>query len=66
MALKKPSDFFGNNKKTPLDEVKEEYITASPEKIEQVSEAFDAFKDNLNHIKSLSDFTNTFDSLKKT
>ena len=65
MALKKPSDFFGNNKKTPLDEVKEEYIAASPEKIEQVSEAFDIFKDNLNHIKSLSDFTNTFDSFKE-
>jgi len=65
VALKKPSDFFGNNKKTPLDEIKEEYIAASPKKIEQVSEAFDAFKDNLNHIKSLSDFTNTFDSFKE-
>ena len=65
MALKKPSDFFGNNKKTPLDEVKEEYIAASPEKIEQVSEAFDAFKSNLNHIQSLSDFTSTFDSFKE-
>ena len=64
MALKKPSDFFGNNKKTPLDEVKEEYIAASPEKIEQVSEAFDAFKSNLSHIQSLSDFTSTFDSFK--
>ena len=48
MALKKPSDFFGN-KKTPLDEVKESYDSARPEKIEQVSEAFDAFKSNLNH-----------------
>jgi len=65
VGLKKPSDFFGNKKKTPLDEVKEEYIAASPEKIEQVSEAFDSFKDNLNHIKSLSDFTNTFDSFKE-
>ena len=65
MALKKPSDFFGNTKKTPLDEVKEEYIAASPEKIEQVSEAFDAFKANLNHIQSLSDFTSTFDSFKE-
>jgi predicted nucleic acid-binding Zn-ribbon protein len=64
VALKKPSDFFGNTKKTPLDEVKEEYISASPEKIEQVSEAFDAFKANLNHIQSLSDFTSTFDSFK--
>ena len=64
MALKKPSDFFGNTKKTPLDEVKEEYIAASPEKIEQVSEAFDSFKDNLKHIQSLSDFTNTFDSFR--
>ena len=63
MALKKPSDFFGN-KKTPLDEVKESYDSARPEKIEQVSEAFDAFKSNLNHIQSLSDFTSTFDSFK--
>ncbi len=65
MALKKPSDFFGNNKKNPLDEVKEEYVAASPKKIEQVSEAFDAFKANLNHIQSLSDFTSTFDSFKE-
>ena len=65
MALKKPSDFFGNTKKTPLDEVKEEYIAASPEKIEQVSEAFDVFKSNLNHIQSLSDFTSTFDSFRE-
>ena len=65
MALKKPSDFFGNNKKTPLDEVKEEYVAASPEKIEQVSEAFDVFKANLNHIQSLSDFTSTFDSFRE-
>ena len=65
MALKKPSDFFGNTKKTPLDEIKEEYTAASPQKIEQVSEAFDSFKENLNHIKSLSDFTSTFDSFKE-
>jgi DNA repair exonuclease SbcCD ATPase subunit len=65
VALKKPSDFFGNNKKTPLDEVKEEYSAASPEKIEQVSEAFNTFKSNLNHIQSLSDFTSTFDSFKE-
>ena len=64
MALKKPADFFGNTKKTPLDEVKEEYTDASPQKIEQVSEAFDSFKDNLKHIQSLSDFTNTFDTFK--
>ena len=64
MALKKPADFFGNTKKTPLDEVKEEYTAASPQKIEQVSEAFDSFKDNLKHIQSLSDFTNTFDTFK--
>ena len=64
MALKKPADFFGNTKKTPLDEVKEEYTGASPQKIEQVSEAFDSFKDNLKHIQSLSDFTNTFDTFK--
>ena len=65
MALKKPSDFFNDTNKTPLDQIKEEYDSARPEKIEKVSEAFDAFKDNLNHIKSLSDFTNTFDSFKE-
>jgi hypothetical protein len=64
VALKKPSDFFGEKKKTPLDEIKEEYTAASPQKIEQVSEAFDSFKDNLKHIQSLSDFTNTFDSFR--
>ena len=65
MALKNPSDFFNDTNKTPLDQIKEEYDSARPEKIEKVSEAFDAFKDNLNHIKSLSDFTNTFDSFKE-
>jgi len=64
VALKKPSDFFGNTKKTPLDEIKEEYTSASPQKIEQVSEAFDSFKNNLEHIQSLSDFTSTFDSFR--
>jgi len=64
VALKKPSDFFDNNKKTPLDEVKESIESARPEKIEQVSEAFDAFKSNLNHLQSLNDFTSTFDSFK--
>ena len=34
-------------------------------KIEKVSEAFDAFKANLNHIQSLSDFTSTFDSFRE-
>jgi uncharacterized coiled-coil DUF342 family protein len=65
VALKKPSDFFGKNKKTHLDEVKESYDSARPEKIEQVSEAFGTFKENLNHIQSLSDFTSTFDSFKE-
>ena len=64
MALKKPSDFFDKNKKTHLDEVKESYDSACPEKIEKVSEAFGVFKENLNHIQSLSDFTSTFDSFK--
>lgn len=65
MGLKKPSDFFENTKKTPLDEVNEEYASARPEKIENVSEAFDAFKSNLTHIQSLSDFTETFDAFKE-
>jgi hypothetical protein len=65
VGLKKPSDFFEHDKKTPLDQVNEEFSSARPEKIENVSEAFDTFKTNLNHIQSLSDFTTTFDTFKE-
>lgn len=65
MPLRKPSDYFNNKvSKNSLDLVKEELSFAEPEKIERVSEAFDVFKSNLNHIESLSDFTSTFDTFK--
>ncbi len=61
MALKKPSDFFGNNK-NDFDKIKD---TVSAEKIETVSEAFSAFKTNLNHIQSISDFSDTVENFKE-
>jgi hypothetical protein len=65
VPLRKPSDYFNNKvSKNSLDLVKEELSFAEPEKIERVSEAFDVFKSNLNHIESLSDFTSTFDTFK--
>ena len=47
-----------------MDEVKEGLNIAAPEKIENLSEAFNVFKTNLNHIQSISDFTNKFDSFE--
>tara|TARA_R100000005_G_C4997215_1_gene203950 strand:+ start:1117 stop:3306 length:2190 start_codon:yes stop_codon:yes gene_type:complete len=61
VALKKPSDFFGNNK-NDFDKIKD---TVSAEKIETVSEAFSAFKTNLNHIQSISDFSDTVENFKE-
>ena len=65
MALKKPSDFFKVEKESSLDSVKEELHSSKPEKIEKISEAFSAFKSNLNHIQSLTDFSSTFESFKE-
>jgi hypothetical protein len=65
VPLRKPSDYFNDKvSKNSLDLVKEELSFAEPEKIERVSEAFNIFKSNLNHIESLSDFTSTFDTFK--
>lgn len=61
MALKKPSEFFGKNK-NDFDNIKD---TVSAEKIETVSEAFSAFKTNLNHIQSISDFSDTVENFKE-
>ena len=61
MALKKPSEFFGKNK-NDFDHIKD---TVSAEKIETVSEAFSAFKTNLNHIQSISDFSDTVENFKE-
>ena len=65
MGLKKPSDFFEHDNKTSLDQVNEEYASARPERIENVSEAFNTFKSNISHLQSLSDFTETFDTFKE-
>ena len=64
MPLKKPSEFYIKNSSTSMDEVKEGLNIAAPEKIENLSEAFNVFKTNLNHIQSISDFTNKFDSFE--
>ena len=61
MPLKKPSEFYIKNPNTSLDEVKE---NATPEKVERISEAFNSFKSNFDHIQALTDFTNTFDTFK--
>lgn len=66
MALKKPSDFFKDTNKTPLDQIKEEYDSARPEKIEKVSEAFGVFKDNLKNIQSISNFSDAISDFKKS
>ena len=64
MPLKKPSDFF-KKEETSLDSIKGEMDVSSPDKIERVSEAFTAFRSNLNHIQSLTDFSDTFDVSSK-
>jgi len=61
VALKKPADFFGKNK-NDFDKIKD---NVSLEKIETVSEAFSAFKTNLNHIQSISDFSLTVENFKE-
>ena len=66
MALKKPSDFYIKpEEKSSFDSLKEELSSSEPKKIEKISEAFDAFKSNLNHIQSLTDFSSTFESFKE-
>ena len=63
MALKKPSELF--NQKSTLDTVQEQLMNAEPQKIENITEAFQVFKTNLNHIQSLSDFSSTLDGFKE-
>ena len=61
MPLKKPSEFYVKNPNTSLDDIRE---NATPEKVETISEAFNSFKTNFDHIQALNDFTNTFDTFK--
>lgn len=66
MPLKKPSDFFNDKvSKSSLDLAREDLDHAAPDKIENISEAFNSFKTNLNHLQNLSDFTNTFNSFSE-
>ena len=57
MALKKPSDFFGNNS----DNKKEILVS----KEQQIPENFDAYKDNLKNVKVLNEFTENFGSFSE-
>ena len=61
MPLKKPSEFYVKKPNSSLDEIRE---NATPEKVETISEAFNSFKTNFDHIQALTDFTNTFDTFK--
>ena len=61
MPLKKPSEFYVKNPNSSLDEIRE---NVTPEKVETISEAFNSFKTNFDHIQALTDFTNTFDTFK--
>ena len=61
MPLKKPSEFYVKNPNSSLDEIRE---NVTPEKVETISEAFNSFKTNFDHIQALNDFTNTFDTFK--
>jgi hypothetical protein len=63
VSLKKPSELF--NQKSSLDTVQEQLMNAEPQKIENITEAFQVFKTNLNHIQSLSDFSSTLDGFKE-
>jgi len=63
VALKKPSDFF--NQKTSLDKVHETLVDNAPQKIENLTEAFQAFKTNLNNIQNLSEFSSTIEEFKE-
>ena len=63
MALKKPSDFFG--KKSTFEEIQEQLVDAEPQKIENLTEAFQVFKTNLNNIQTLSDFSSTVNGFKE-
>ena len=63
MALKKPSDFFG--KKSTFEEIQEQLVDAESQKIENLTEAFQVFKTNLNNIQALSDFSSTVNGFKE-
>ena len=63
MALKKPSDFFGNE--STFEKIQEQLVDTKPEKIENLTEAFEVFKTNLNNIQTLSNFSSTVNGFKE-
>jgi len=63
VALKKPSDFFG--KKSTFEDIQEQLVDAEPQQIENLTEAFQVFKTNLNNIQTLSDFSSTVNGFKE-
>jgi len=64
VALKKPLDFFNENFPSSSSENSGVDFNANIQKVETVSEAFNSFKNNLEKIDALSDFTETFDKFK--
>jgi len=52
VPLKKPSEFYIKNPNSSLDDIRE---NATPEKVETISEAFNSFKTNFDHIQALND-----------
>lgn len=65
MALKKPSEFFNeNDSDSALTNNAGIIFNENSPKVETVSEAFNSFKNNLEKIDALSDFTETFDKFK--
>ncbi len=62
MALKKPSDFFGENNKDSFDSVQEEVNSADSKNILKIQEGFNKFKGDY---KEVNDFVLTFESFKQ-
>jgi hypothetical protein len=63
VALKKPSELF--SKENILDQVQEKILYSEFKEVENTSDAFHSFKNNLNHIQTLSDFSSTFEGFKE-
>jgi hypothetical protein len=62
VALKKPSDFFGENNKDSFDSVQEEVNSADSKNILKIQEGFNKFKGDY---KEVNDFVLTFESFKQ-
>lgn len=65
MALKKPSDFFSEDKKNSSDFVQEEINSADPKNISKLQEEFKNFKGEYKSLKDVNDFSLTFESFKQ-